>query len=347
MPKLHTLFKLYVAVVKPMKNLTIVHHNDLIASSYRFDINEMRLINLALTKIDSRSANIGMIDIYPEEFAEMFNLSKKNIWRNMKNSVLSIMQKPVKIQILDKHGHRKERIINWFEEAVYYVDQSDSSKIQMEFSRRIEPYLFELQGNFTKVNFEYASRLSTPFSFRLYQWLVREHRIKKEQYYDLTMSLEEVKTSALLDKSYPIWSNFKMRVIDPAIDAINQKTNLSLSYTVTKKGGKVHSLTFTYIDELQKAKKALEDGKEFTFSEQKPIRPRLLRRPKVKKGSHEEGEWQKKNLSKLSLYQEQLNAWDSSARLTLPDLRKLIDYSRLFNSKLHSKAVKELQERTE
>jgi plasmid replication initiation protein len=329
-----------------MNDLTVVQHNDLIASSYRFDIDEMRLINLALTKVDSRNENIGMIDIYPEEFAEMFGLSKKNIWRNMKNSVLSIMKKPVQIQFMDEHGHRKERVINWLDEAIYYIDQTDCSKIQIEFSRKIEPYLFELHGNFTKINFEYASRLNTPFSFRLYQWLVREHRIKKGQYYDLTMTLDAIKASAQLGKSYPRWINFRNRVIAPAVDAINQKTNLSLSYTVTKQGGKVHALTFTYIDEMQKATNALDAGESFTFADQKPIRPRLLRRPKVTKGSHEEGEWQRANLAKLSMYQEQLKDWDNTAKLTIPDLRKLVEYSRLFASEIYNLAIKELEERT-
>jgi plasmid replication initiation protein len=255
------------------------------------------------------------------------------------------MQKPVRIQLLDEHGHRKERIINWLDEAIYYVEQSDSSKIQIEFSRKIEPYLFELQGNFTKVNFEYASRLSTPFSFRLYQWLVREHRIKQGQFYDLSMTLEEIKTSAQLDSSYPAWCDFKKRVIDPAIDAINQKTNLSLSYNVTKQGNKVHALTFTYIDEMQKSSEAEKNGKSFSFSDAKPERPRLLRRPKVKKGSHEEGEWQKVNLGRLSLYQDQLKAWDPVAKLLIADLKKLVEYSRLFDSSVYKNAVEELEQR--
>ena len=328
-----------------MDSLTIVQNNELIASSYKLDIDEMRLLNLALTKIDSRDKNIGMINIYPEEFASMFGLAKKNIWRNMKNSILSIMKKPIQIQFIDEKGERKERIINWLDEAIYYIDQSDSSKIQIEFSRKIEPYIFSLQGNFTKINFEYASRLTTPFSFRLYQWLTKEYRIKKGKYYDLTMTIEKIKKSAQLENSYARWERFNNGVIKPAIEAINQKTNLSVSYTAIKQGNKVHSLTFTYIDEMQKAISADSNSESFTFAEQKPMRPRLLRRPKVKKGSHEEGEWQKANFQKLSLYQEQLKAWDKVARLTIPDLKKLIEYSRLFGIETHKEAVDELSTR--
>ena len=329
-----------------MKDLTVVHHNELIASSYRLDLDEMRLINLALTKVDSRNKNIGVIDIYPEEFADMFGLNKKNIWRNMKRAVDEIMRKPIEIIITDNKGEPHKRIIHWLDEASYYINQADTSKIKIEFSRKIEPYLFALQGNFTKVNFEYASRLNTPFSFRLYQWLVREYRIKKGSYYDLTMLLEDIKKTAQLDNTYPRWSDFKIRVVEPAILAINQKTNISISYKITKQGGKVHSLTFTYIDEMEKAISAETNGENFTFTEQKPMRPRLLRRPKIKKGSHEEGVWQKTNFGKLSLYQDQLKSWDSSARLTIPDLKKLIEYSRLFGITTHERAVIELNKRT-
>ena len=328
-----------------MNKLTVVHHNDLIESSYRLDIDEMRLLNLALTKIDSRKPNIGIIEIFPDEFAEMFNLSKKNIWRNMKNSLLSIMQKPVKLRFKDENNKLKERIIAWLGSTTYFVDQDDGAKIELEFTSQITPYLFELKANFTKVNFEYASRLNTPFSFRLYQWLVREHRIKQGQYYELTMTLDEIKHSSQLDSSYSEWGNFKKRVIAPAIDAINQKTNLSVSYSVTKQGKKVHSLTFTYIDEVAKVTKALKNGESVELTNQKPIRPRLQRRPKVKAGSHAEGEWQKANLKLLSDYLKDLKAWDPAAKLTIADLKKLVSYSKIFDQSLHAKMHKELLER--
>jgi plasmid replication initiation protein len=328
-----------------MDKLTVVHHNDLIESSYRLDIDEMRLLNLALTKIDSRKSNVGIIAIYPKEFAEMFGLKKKNIWRNMKKALLSIMQKPVKLRFKDKKGKLKEKVIAWLGATTYFVDQDHGAKIELEFTTQITPYLFELQGNFTKINFEYASKLNTPFSFRLYQWLTREYKIKKGQYYDLTLSIDDIKRNAGLDNVYPTWMNFKKRIIQPSIDAINQKTNLSVIYNVKKQGKKAHSITFTYIDEIVKATKSLEKGDTVELSNNKPIRPRLLRRPKVKKGSNAEGEWKMANLRLVSQYQKDLRNWDSTANLTIPDLKKLIEYSQLFATEIHSVAVDELNKR--
>ncbi|MDX1727584.1 MAG: replication initiation protein [Pseudoalteromonas tetraodonis] len=329
-----------------MNKLTVVQHNALIESSYRLDLDEMRLLNLALTKIDSRKPNIGIIEIFPDEFSAMFNLSKKNIWRNMKNSLNSIMTKPVRIKFLDGKGKPKERLISWLGSTEYFTEQCDGTKIELNFTEDITPYLFELKANFTKVNFEYVSRLSTPFSFRLYQWLTREYKMEKGGYYDLTMTLETIKKRAgFADKSYPQWRDFKSRVIQPAVDAINQKTNLSVSYSVTKQGKKAHSLTFTYIDEVAKVTKSLGNGEAVDLSNSKPIRPRLLRRPKVKAGSHEEGEWQKANLKLLSDYLQDLKAWDPAAKLTMADLKKLVSYSKIFDQSLHAKMHKELLER--
>jgi len=111
-------------------------------------------------------------------------------------------------------------------------------------------------------------------------------------------------------------------------------------------GRKINTITFTYIDEFSKNAFSLENGEEIELVEQKPVRPRLLRRPKVTKGSHAEGEWQRSNLKLLSQYQTNLKSWDKTARLTIPDLRKLIEYSRLFASEIYNLAIKELEERT-
>ena len=329
-----------------MNELTIVQHNALIESSYRLDLDEMRLLNLALTKIDSRKPNIGIIEVYPDEFSEMFKLQKKNIWRNMKKSLNSIMTKPVKIKFLDKNDKPKERLISWLGSTEYFTEQSDGTKIELNFTEDIAPYLFELKANFTKVNFEYVSRLNTPFSFRLYQWLTREYKLESGGYYDLTMTLEQIKqTAGFGNKAYPQWRDFKSRVIQPAVDAINQRTNLSVSYNVIKKGKRAHGLTFIYIDELEKRASFLENGKTVELPIAKPIRPRLLRRPKVTAGSHEEGEWQRKNLKILSNYLQALKAWDPIAKLTMADLKKLVSYSKIHNQRLHAEMKKELLQR--
>jgi hypothetical protein len=170
--------------------------------------------------------------------------------------------------------------------------------------------------------------------------------MKNGGYYEVTMPLETIKTRAgFAETAYPQWRDFKSRVIQPAVDAINQKTNLSVSYSVTRKGKKVYALIFTFINELQKNIAILGSGGTCVLAAVKPIRPRLLRRPKVEAGSHAEGEWQRKNLKLLSDYLKALRVWCPAAKLTMEDLKKLVFYSKIFNPTLHEEMQQEQLDR--
>ena len=47
---------------------TVVQANELVCASYSLNINELRLINLACSKVDSKSESLGEIFIHVKEF---------------------------------------------------------------------------------------------------------------------------------------------------------------------------------------------------------------------------------------------------------------------------------------
>lgn len=319
-----------------MNKLTIVQHNDLVESNYYLNINEIRLIFLALTKINSCRPDVGTIEIYPNEFAEMYSLPQKNIHRNMKSSLNIIERKSALIKCTNES--KENKLLPWLADSKYYTNQNSESKIELRFSNEIIPYLFELTGNFTIINAHYVKELKSPFSFRLYQWLIREQIHKNRVYQEVTLTLQTIKERfSFSNSSYPKWRDFKSRIIQPAVNEINYKTNLSVTYEVITQGKKIYALTFTYIDEKNK-----RSNKSITV---KPIRPYLNRRPKVKKGSHQEGEWKRKNLQILTKYLQDLVAWDPKAKLEMKDLKKIVSYSKIFDPNLHHKMNTELLKR--
>lgn len=316
--------------------LTVVHSNELIEAGYGHTIDEMRLLNLALTKIDSRKENPGIIDIYPEEFSEMFSLNDQNVWRNMKNAIDEIMSKPVKMYRHDENGKEKVVQIAWLVESEYYSNQEGGTKLSIEFSPKVTPFLFELKDRFTSLNFEYASRLTTPFSYRLYSWLMESKNLNKNKQGGtvcVELEINWMKERAGLKGEYERWVNFRDRVIQPAVDQINSKTDISVIWRPVKESRSVKSISFNY---------ALEDA---TFA--KPIRPRLFRRPKVTAGSHAEGEWMRKNLRLLMAYEVELNKYDPKARIEMADLRKMVNYAdKTGQSQTHLRLNKELENRS-
>ncbi len=311
--------------------LSVVHGNRLVEASYNLTLDEVRLIMFAATKFDSRKKNIGEIKIYPFEFAEAFNLSKQNAHRNLVKSIKGIAAKSVTIRLDEK----KDMVIAWLSMGIYDKQPNDASHVIIEFSKYIEPYLFDLKEKFTVLNFKYASRLTTPFSFRLYQWLIKSKNLNLNKHYETTevvLNLDWIKSQAGLEGKYERWVKFKEKVIEPAVTQINRKTDISVVWKPIKSGRCVSGIQFNYMMEKE------------IFS--KPIRPRLFRRPKVTKGSHEEGVWMRKNLDLLMSYAMELKAYDPKAKMDLGDLRKMAEYASIYDSVLEGTLRQEIEMRT-
>ncbi|MEZ8495223.1 replication initiation protein [Vibrio splendidus] len=310
-----------------MSELTIVHSNDLVEASYNLSIDEMRLISYVSTKIDSRKPNVGEIKVYPSEFAEAFGLNKHNIHRNLVNSIKSLATKAVTMPLDGK----RNVVLPWLGMGVYDRQPTDSSHVIVAFSSYIEPYLFELGERFTAMKFEYASRLNTPFSFRLYQWLNKARHLYSSKDGDTTYVVLEVdwmKSQAGLGGKHRSWGKFRDKVIQPSIDKINAGTDLSVIWEPVKTGRSVTAVKFNYVVEVGVINK--------------PVRPRLYRRPKVTKNSHEEGVWMRKNLTLLLNYEDELKSYDSKAKVTLPDLRKMVEYAKIVDLELEVRLQREI-----
>lgn len=314
-----------------VSGLTIVQANDLIEASYNISIDEMRLISFVASKIDSRQKSIGEIKIYPSDFAEAFALDRHNMHRNLINAIKSLANKSVTMPLDEK----RNIVLPWLGMGIYDRQPDDGSHVIVAFSQYIEPYLFELKERFTAINFEYAAKLNTPFSFRLYQWLYKAKNLnsnKKGDSVSVQLDIDWMKSqSGLIDK-HRTWGKFRDKVVLPAIERINANTDLSVIYEPIKTGRKVTAVKFTYVVEVG--------------SEEKPLRPRLMRRPKVAKGSHEEGVWMRKNLALLLDYEAKLKAYDPMAKLTLPDLRKMLEYSSIAEPELRNRLDEEIKKRT-
>jgi plasmid replication initiation protein len=313
----------------PVPCPTIVHANALLDASYSLTTTETRLIALASTKIDSRKTNIGEICITVAEFELAYGVASNNSYTELKNAVRSIMRKPIRLNDGDDSIE-----LAWFIKNQYKTGD-EGSHVIFQFSPLIEPYLFELKERFTSINFEFSSKLNTPFSFRLYQWLKKIERIDNNQnnhVRSIILDISWMKDKAQLT-GYERWDNFNLRLIKPAVDKINVNTDISVFYEPIKIGRKITAVKFSYV--MEKDESCI-----------KPMRPRLYRRPKVIKNSHEEGIWMRKNLALLLEYETQLKRYDDKEKLALTDLRKIAEYASICDRITEDRARKEIELRT-
>ena len=293
----------------------IVFGNKLLHAGYSLDINEQRLINLALSKVNSKKSNPGKILIYPTEYAKCFGLSKYSVYEQLSSAAESLRDKSV--SILDDSGQSLS--IPWVSSASYEKVKNQGSFITLEFSEEIEPYIFNIEKNFTRLFFHNTVKLNSLASFRLYALLneVRNYKnYKRQGAVVVNFQLPEMKQKLFLSESYGAWRDFKNRILLPAIEKINAHTDVRVTFKPKKMGNCITAIEFSYFTQCS------SESEEFA-------RPRLSRRPKVNKGSHAEGVWARGNLNRLGNYELSNQNENPAFRLAKADIRRCITYEKI------------------
>lgn len=309
-------------------NAVVTQGNQLIEGSYDINLSEIRLLWLALTKVDSKNPRPSAeIVLTVAEFSSMYGLDLGNSMNQLKSISESLGTKPIHTYEYNEKKDRLDKVIRfWFSSIRYGVN--NTADITLKFSEDVSPFLYELKNEFTQMNIVSMAKLDTSFSFRLFSWLSRYRKLDKYKN-DKTgvistqkISVDWMKDRAGLTGKYTDFKNFRVRVIEPAIEAINRTTDLSVRYETVFEGKKVTDLIFHFIIEGEKG-----------YLRVKPEPPKLPRRPRVLKGSHAEGEWAKACLDKLREYQAQLTNYDEKEKISLLYLRKQINYYTILGNK--------------
>jgi plasmid replication initiation protein len=143
----------------------------------------------------------------------------------------------------DKKGRQVWRQM-WMFDRVDYVH--GTGIIEIEFTRTIQPYLFDLKANFTSFQLYSALRLGSKHAKRIYtlcsQW--------KDKGQTPEYVIEEFKRTIGLindkgDMEYAEITMFKKFVLDIAVKQINEHTDLEIGYTLRKRGRSFQNITFT------------------------------------------------------------------------------------------------------
>lgn len=217
----------------------VVVKNDLIQKSrYELTATQQKLLLFMISKITPYDEAGMEYRTTIAEFCEVCNLNRDGGRYNayVREALVVLKSKVFIIPI----GERKEAFVNWFRDCE--VDY-DTGEILYTFSKHLLPYLYELNSYFTSFPLEYILPMKKEYGIRLYE-LLKSLYPKKLKY---TITIEELRKRLGCEKCYPAYKDFRINVIEPAIEEINAYTDIIVKAEPIKRGRSYAEYVFTIV----------------------------------------------------------------------------------------------------
>lgn len=223
------------------KSDLVVKTNQLNSAVQNLSLPELRIIQLAI--VDARETGKGLdtktpLRIDAMRYAQAFDTTRQNAYILMKQSEETLFNR--RFTYFD---HEKKPIKSRWLQDVRYLD--DEGAIEVCFTRLVVECITRLDGAeqfFTQYMLSQTANLNSVYSVRLYELLIQWKTAGKTPVFELSLFRGQM---GLNDDEYKIMGNFKLRVLDLAVNEINEKTDLTVSYTQEKKGRVIHGFKFT------------------------------------------------------------------------------------------------------
>ena len=222
------------------KNQVIRKSNELIEARYKLSIAEQRLVLLIASEISPEDEDFKDYEIRVADFAKMFGLeADKSLYDKVQASADSLIGKTLQLST-DIKTSRKTVWLSYVE----YI--KGSGLVKLRFDKSLKPYLLQLKSHFTQYQLNYVMEFKSQYSIRFYELLKMDAYKAKHGKFEKHIEVTELRSLLNIDKKdYPLFANFKQKVIQPAILEISDKTDLIVNEVkYGKTGRKITNITF-------------------------------------------------------------------------------------------------------
>ena len=225
--------------------LTVVKKNNFV-QEYKvknLSLTEIRIINYLIAKIHSpkydKEFRKFRFDI--KEFSQIVHPDKKSgaEYDRLPEVIKKLSDKSAwkKVPSTDNPGKMKEVLIRWIERPEF-----ENGYVTLELNPYLAPYLLEVDKNYFESQFRYTALAQSKYTIPLYELLKSWEKVKGGE---KTFSVEELKEYMDFSRKAENIALFKRDALNPAVDEINEITDLMVSYEESKTGRKVTHIKFT------------------------------------------------------------------------------------------------------
>lgn len=234
----------------------VVKSNRLNIATQNLSLTEVRIMQLAI--VDARETGQGLstdkpLTISASRYAEAFDVSKPTAYEAILNAEKTLFDR--RFSFLDNDDNIVKS--RWVQRVKYLEDEAS---IEVILTYDVVNEITRIDGYeqfFTQYLLEQTATMNSAYSVRLYELLVQWKKSKKTPVLELQTFREQLGVGG---NEYKLMSDFKKRVLNVAVDEINEKSDLKVSYEQEKKGRRITGFKFKVLPKAKPKKPKQDDN---------------------------------------------------------------------------------------
>ncbi|ENV35461.1 replication initiation protein RepM [Acinetobacter gerneri] len=258
-----------------MANDLVVKSNTLINASYSLTLAEQRLIGLAIVKANNQHKEVDtntMLVVTAAEYVDMFKVDRAAAYMALKDASERLFSRyftydiysreygkeydlkpPRKLSTSDDLIKVKSR---WVQKIAY---RERSGAVYFQFSTDLIPLITNLKEYFTSYYLSQTADFSSSYATRLFELLMQWKSTNSIP----VMALHELRNSLGVEENqYKLVADFKKRVLDIAVNQINETTDYKIEYEQHKEGRTITGFSFKFKLKNSKSKAQIDSKRD-------------------------------------------------------------------------------------
>ncbi len=233
----------------------LMKHNTLVNAQYSITLNSNRLFIYLLYKFQKGNYGELSCTIDRKELSSLLNRRSDGTVKGLSKHLSTLRKKDLNLFDLNEDGSY-EYLEYGFINGFIYNSYNDSFTITA--NERVYNLLHRyLEDGYTPINLEIWLSLQNTYSQRLYD-LLRAWTGTKNT---INYSIDKLRELMLLESKYKQYTDFRKRVLIPAIDELNSTGYFEIDFCEIKKGRTVNSIDFM-VKDLDKRRYFSKDKSE-------------------------------------------------------------------------------------
>lgn len=219
----------------------VVKANALIEASYRLTLSETRLVLSAIAQVrrDEEPTDAVMYEVRANALADISGIAARDAYEQLSDAAERLKKREVRLYE-GPQGERKPQVTvtNWVQTSKHIPDEG---RVELRFSRDILPYLSELRDRYTRYELRNVAGMRSSYGVRLYE-LLQQWR----QHGEREIEVEDFRRLFGLTDQYKALKDLKRRVLKPAVDDINNHSDLRVTWGQRQAGRRVAAFQFQF-----------------------------------------------------------------------------------------------------